>query len=278
MHISSISICIHRIVNYQIILKMKRIYTIWFCSWIFIVFIINVQKLSINRLYNDFKLCWIRTFPNARWILLFIIIIRIPTCILFPFSLKDLLFYFRNDDNSIEEYLITKIDGTGQKIRDLNIDESPSRMSLSSRTKKSLFSSLIEYQFIYLLCKMAKSTPTSHACFIRHADGRQVEATHRIILRRVFFDMADQKTKEETLFDILLDKIPSFFFLSKEQFEELGPGYEVKATAYVLDDTNYVMMIAVNYITIRDSSVLINVKVKGKKNSFLFLKLIKHIF
>ncbi len=70
---------------------------------------------------------------------------------------------------------------------------------------------------------MAKSTPTSHAFFIRHADGRQVEGSHRLILRRVFFDDVDRETKEEILSDIPLDKIPAYFFLSKEQFDELGP-------------------------------------------------------
>jgi hypothetical protein len=105
----------------------------------------------------------------------------------------------------------------------------------------------------------------------RHAGGRQIEGSHRLFLRRVFLDNANRKTKEEILFDIPLNKIPSFFFLAKEPFDKLGQDYSVKASVYVLDDKHYVTMVGVDYITIRDSSILINVKVKSKKNSFLFL-------
>jgi hypothetical protein len=58
---------------------------------------------------------------------------------------------------------------------------------------------------------MAKSTPTQHAVFVRHVEGRQTELSHRIYVRRVIFDAKRNGTKEDILCSAQLNHLPSYF-------------------------------------------------------------------
>jgi hypothetical protein len=118
---------------------------------------------------------------------------------------------------------------------------------------------------------MAKSTPTQHAFFVRHVDGRQEELFRRIVLRRVFSDDRNNTIKEEILCSAPLNHLPSYFHVDKEKFGKIGEKYDVRVTAYLVDDNNYVTMVSACHSWIRDTSILIHLKLKGKKNSFSFL-------
>ncbi len=69
---------------------------------------------------------------------------------------------------------------------------------------------------------MAKLTPTQHAFFVRHVEGRQTELSHRIYVRRVISDAARNGTEKDILWSAQLNHFPSYFHVDKEKFDQFG--------------------------------------------------------
>jgi hypothetical protein len=117
---------------------------------------------------------------------------------------------------------------------------------------------------------MAKSTPTQYAFFVRHKEeGRGLNRPFHVIGRHVGED-ALRKPKEETLFDVLVNQIPSFFFVDKDKFPPIAANEEIVFTAYVTNEKNYVCMVCTDRQRLSQTTECLTLKVSGKKFIFHF--------
>jgi hypothetical protein len=117
---------------------------------------------------------------------------------------------------------------------------------------------------------MAKSTPTQYAFFVRHAEeGRDLNRPFHVIGRHVGED-ALRKPKEEILFDVLVNLIPSSFFVEKDKLPPIAADEEIVFTAYITNDNNYVCMVCKDRQRLKQNTDCLTLKVSGKKYFFHF--------